>query len=122
MSATLPHDHGNTELELQMAEHKSSPEFLHVTRLCSILSDPTRLRIFWILCHSEECVINLSALMEMSSPAVSHHLSKLRAAGLAESRREGKEVYYRAARTEEARLLHELIESVTSLKCPECGD
>lgn len=33
------------------------------------LGDPKRVRIFWILCHCEECVLNLSELMDMSSPA-----------------------------------------------------
>ena len=30
----------------------------------------------------EECVINISAMMDMSSPAVSHHLRQLKNAGL----------------------------------------
>ena len=42
---------------------------------------------FWLLCHCEECVINIVALVEMSSPAVSHHLKQLRSGGLITSRR-----------------------------------
>ena len=42
------------------------------------LGDPSRLRIFWLLCHCEECVINIAAATEMSSPAVSHHLRLLK--------------------------------------------
>ncbi|MDD6598560.1 MAG: ArsR family transcriptional regulator [Anaerovibrio sp.] len=30
--------------------------------------------MFWILCHCEECVLNIAALLNMSSPAVPHHL------------------------------------------------
>ena len=41
----------------------------------------------------EECVLNISAMLEMSSPAVSHHLRPLKNSGLIVSRREGKEVY-----------------------------
>ena len=82
------------------------------------LSDPTRIRIFWLLCHYEECVINISAILEMSSPAVSHHLRPLKNSGLIVSRRDGKEVYYRAADTEECRLLHKMIEEVMEIKCP----
>ena len=40
-------------------------------------SDPTRVRIFWLLSHREECVINIAAILNMSSPAVSHHLRSL---------------------------------------------
>ena len=83
------------------------------------LSDSSRLRIFWLLCHCEECVINLSSLMEMSSPAVSHHLKVLRSAGLIVSRREGKEVYYKAADTAQCRTLHETIERIMEISCPK---
>ena len=48
----------------------------------SQLSDSSRVRIFWLLCHCEECVIDLSAMVGMSSPAVSHHLRQLRESGL----------------------------------------
>jgi len=84
-----------------------------------LLSDNTRLRLFWILCHCEECPLNLSALLGMSSPALAHHLKLLKTAGLIQSRREGKEVYYRAADTPCVRALHPMIEQIADLSCPE---
>ena len=81
------------------------------------LGDSTRLRIFWILCHCEECVLNIATLLNMSSPAVSHHLRPLKNSGLITSRREGKEVYYRAADTEQTRLLHDMMEKVMQITC-----
>ena len=83
------------------------------------LSDTTRLRIFWMLCHTEQCVTNISALMDMSSPAVSHHLRVLRSCGLIVSRREGKEVYYRAASTPTCDELHKTIERIVEINCPK---
>ena len=83
-----------------------------------LLDDTSRVRIFWLLCHCEECVINISALVEMTSPAVSHHLRQLKAGGLIVGRREGKEVYYRAADTEQSRLLHQAIENMMEISCP----
>ena len=94
-------------------------EFFSVAELFSQLSDPTRLRIFWMLCHCEACVINIAAMLEMSSPAVSHHLRSLRDTGLITSRREGREVFYRAAETEVVQLLHHGIEEAVSITCPE---
>jgi DNA-binding transcriptional ArsR family regulator len=46
--------------------------------------------------------------MEMTDPAVSHHLRVLRKGGLIVSRREGKEVYYKLADTEQARFLYRM--------------
>lgn len=113
----LPHDH--KEHIAQIMENSPSPEeFLNISLLLRQLGDGSRLRLFWILCHCEECVINLSALMDMSSPAVSHHLKQLRSSNLIVSRRDGKEVYYRAACNVQARLLHQLIEQLIDLTCP----
>jgi DNA-binding transcriptional ArsR family regulator len=55
----------------------------------------------------------------MTTPAVSHHLKQLRASGLIISRRDGKEVYYKAANTEQSRLLHDTIEQIMEIVCPE---
>ncbi|MBP3315576.1 MAG: winged helix-turn-helix transcriptional regulator [Clostridia bacterium] len=119
MSIHLPHDHGNAEREELLASMWSRESFETVSNLFKQLSDTTRLRIFWVLCHSEECVINLAAIMNMSSPAVSHHLRLLKEAGLVVTRREEKEVYYKVADTEEAALLHSMIEQLEHMTCPD---
>ena len=99
----LPHQHSD---EGTMRELQESVEtigsFQTVADVFKQLSDSSRVRIFWLLCHCEECVIDLSAMVGMSSPAVSHHLRQLRESGLLVSRRVGKEVYYRAAENEQA--------------------
>lgn len=118
MSIHLPHDHGNREREALLASMWSDESFSTVASLFKQLSDTTRLRIFWVLCHSEECVINLAAIMNMSSPAVSHHLRLLREAGLVVTRREEKEVYYKVAESKEAELLHSMIEQFEHIACP----
>ena len=113
----LPHDHGeNTEKLL----HHMPPaeEFQHLAEVFQQLSDGTRLRIFWILSHGEVCVANLSAPLGMSSPAVSHHLRLLKNAGLITSRREGKEVYYRAKEATKTQLLHDALEALMAIQCP----
>ena len=116
----LPHQHSD---EGTMRELQESVEtigsFQTVADVFKQLSDSSRVRIFWLLCHCEECVINLSSLMDMSSLAVSHHLNKLRTSGLIVSRREGKEVYYKAADTPESQTLHETIEHVMEIACPK---
>ena len=116
----LPHYHAHHKNSLFLRQALSGTrEFGVVAELFAQLSDPTRLRIFWLLCHCEECVINIAALMDMSSPAVSHHLRSLRDTGLIVSRREGREVFYRAADSEVSQLLHHMIEQTMSITCPE---
>lgn len=93
-------------------------DFQIVSEIFRQLSDPTRVRIYWILCHREECVMGVAEMLGMSSPAVSHHLRPLKNSGLITARREGRVVFYRASETEEAKLLHTLIEKVMQIACP----
>ena len=105
-------------MERELEQMPSVDDFQTVADIFKQLGDGSRIRIFWLLCHCEECVINLSSMVEMSSPAVSHHLKQLKAGGLIVSRRDGKEVYYKAAETERAQLLHHMIEAMVEIACP----
>jgi ArsR family transcriptional regulator, lead/cadmium/zinc/bismuth-responsive transcriptional repressor len=59
------------------------------------LADPTRLTLAAALEPVDElCVCDLAWIAERSQNLVSHHLRALRAAGLVDSRREGKMVLY----------------------------
>ena len=111
----LPHNHNEDATACQFLQEKIGDKA--VADVFKQLGDSTQLRIFWILCHCEECVLNIAALLNMSSPAVSHHLRPLKNSGLITSRREGKEVYYRAADTEQTRLLHDMMEKVMQITC-----
>ena len=116
-STPLPHDHGQPP-EPTLAAMPDTESFQTIAELLKQLGDSSRIRIFWLLCHCEECVINLSAMMKMSSPAISHHLKQLKSSGLIVSRRSGKEVYYRAADTQQAQL-HRMIETLLQINCPD---
>ena len=113
----LPHNHGQ-DIEKVLDKMPAEENFREIAFLFQQLSDPSRLRLLWLLCHSEECVCNLAAAVDMSAPAISHHLKNLKRSGLITSRREGKEVYYRAADTEAAKLLHHMIEKLIRIACP----
>jgi ArsR family transcriptional regulator, lead/cadmium/zinc/bismuth-responsive transcriptional repressor len=59
------------------------------------LGDPTRLSIAFALRDGEElCVCDLAWIIARAENLVGHHLRALRDAGLADSRREGKIVFY----------------------------
>jgi ArsR family transcriptional regulator len=71
------------------------------------LADENRLKILMMLSQNGE--MNVSAIGEQlgqSQPAVSHHLTQLKSAGLVEYRREGKFNFYALQPTG----LHELVD------------
>ena len=112
----LPHDHGTNMQEL--VDHRPDDEvFEEVSGTFSLISDPTRLKSLWLLCHSEDCVANIAAAVDMSSPAVSHHLRLLKQAGLITSRKEGKEVHYTLADNETAILVHKVVDDAFDMDC-----
>ena len=118
ITVNLPHSHDLREQNV--LTHMPDGETIStVAEAMKLLGDPSRLRIFWILCHCEECVLNIAAMTGMSSPAVSHHLRLLKGGGLIESCRSGKEMYYRAAGTELAQALHHASEQVAKISCPD---
>ena len=110
------HDHGGNTDEL-LRTKPADEAFVKAADVFALLNDPTRLRILWLLSHSEECVTNISITIGMSAPAVSHHLRLLRQTGLLQNRRDGKEVYYKLADTPTGCLVHKVIDDMFEINC-----
>ncbi len=105
---------GHTKEEIPVLPAEDG--FIEAAVLFQQLSDSTRLKILWLLTHAEICVYDIAETLEMSAPAVSHHLRSLRQLGLITFRRIGKHVFYSLAATENAdqirRLLAESLDGV----------
>lgn len=83
-----PHHETNIPLKERLIEVAGLSE------LFKVLADETRTKILYLLAHQELCVCDLADTLEMSMPAISHHLRLLRAMRMVKYRREGKMVYY----------------------------
>ncbi|MFE3579664.1 ArsR/SmtB family transcription factor [Streptomyces vinaceus] len=78
--------------------HLSAPDDARLAEAAAVfalLSDATRLHLIWLLAQEESDVGSLAEQCSASRTAVSQHLAKLRLAGLVETRREGRHVFYR---------------------------
>ena len=81
----------------QATEHELREKMLDVAGLSELfraLADETRTRILYLLAEQELCVCDLAYLLEMTLPAVSHHLRLLKTMRLVRTRRQGKQVFY----------------------------
>ncbi len=69
-------------------------EMLRLVRIFQALSDLTRAKVIFALTHGERSVNEIAALAGASPSSVSHHLRRLRDAGLVEYHRHGNQVFY----------------------------
>lgn len=62
--------------------------------LLKAVADPIRARILFALTQEPLCVCELATLLDMSMPAVSHHLKTLSLSGILKVKKEGKFACY----------------------------
>lgn len=106
-----------SDFEAMKADMPSDDAFIEVATIFGQLSDSTRLKILFLLCHHSVCVCNIADAMGISAPAVSHHLRSLKLLGLLDFKRVGKEVYYTLADNEDSRLVHKMIDDMFGRSC-----
>jgi hypothetical protein len=83
-----------------------------LVKIFKSLADPARLRMVGLLVQSERCGQELAAELSLAPATVSHHLRRLRDAGLLRERREAPYVFYRFDHT----ALRDAVQSVTDEK------
>jgi ArsR family transcriptional regulator len=78
-------------IDQQWAEQKAE--------MMKALADPTRLTMLASLWRAESpiCVCDFTAGLDLSQATISHHMAKLREAGLVDCEKKGIWVYYRLA-------------------------
>lgn len=69
-------------------------EVSEIAQILKLLGDRTRLTIVRLLQYKECCVCELVDIFQMSQPAISQHLRKLKDAGLVKETRKGQWIYY----------------------------
>jgi ArsR family transcriptional regulator, arsenate/arsenite/antimonite-responsive transcriptional repressor len=74
-----------------MSEHS---QVLEMESMFMALADRTRLRLLNLMADGEVCVNFFTEALGESQPKVSRHLAYLRNAGLVDTRRHGKWIYY----------------------------
>ncbi|MEK7403424.1 MAG: metalloregulator ArsR/SmtB family transcription factor [Gemmatimonadota bacterium] len=81
-----------------MATAAAAPDPSRAAELFHALSDETRLGIVRRLQNGEQCVCNLTDLLDAAQSRLSFHLRVLKDAGLVHDRREGRWIHYHLSR------------------------
>ncbi len=85
-----------------------------VAGMFGMLSATARLHIVYLLSHGERDVGTLAEELDQSVAAVSHHLAKLKLAGLVHARREGKHQVYVADDAQVVEIVQQAVERYTA--------
>ncbi len=72
------------------------------------ISDPTRLKILYLLQNGELCVCETIIALEKPQSTVSHHLNVLKNAGFIKGRKEGVWIHYKLVNPEIIDLIEDL--------------
>lgn len=91
---------------------------IDVALICKSLSDANRLQIVQLLTGGEMCACRLLEHFQITQPTLSHHMRVLSECGLIESRREGKNIWYRL-NCETLTAFRSFIDSLSCHRC--CG-
>jgi DNA-binding transcriptional ArsR family regulator len=93
-------DYKHTHEDMVKKVKDNMPEAEELKNLAGffkVFSEPTRIKILFVLLQSEICVCDLARVLDMSQSAVSHQLRVLKQLKLVINRREGKTVFYSLA-------------------------
>jgi DNA-binding transcriptional ArsR family regulator len=85
---------GHQHLHSRDLRLRSDPDMLNVIRIFQALSDLTRAKVIFALTQGERSVNEIAGLVGASPSSVSHHLRRLRDAGLVEYHRHGNQIFY----------------------------
>lgn len=84
--------------------------------LLKMLGDKTRLTIYALLNSKELCVCAMTSLLNISQPAISQHLKKMKLFNIINERKEGQWVFYSIRKpNEDEYMLKAIIENLPDL-------
>ncbi len=86
-----------------------TPDLDERAALLSVVAQPTRLRLFYLLDQmGEVCVCDLGEILGVTQSAVSQHLAKFKAYGIVTVRRDAQTLFYALSDKPEVKLLRKL--------------
>jgi len=95
-----------------MANYRNRASLERLVSIGKALADPNRVRALFACRGRELCVCQITELLGLAPSTVSKHLSILRQAGLLESRKKGRWIYYRQCEEESTPAAREAIDLV----------
>ncbi len=92
---------------------KADTSFSRLSQVLSLASNDVRLKILYLLKEEGElCVCDLADILEMTIPAVSQHLRKLKDGNVLQTRRKAQTIFY-SLKEEHLEIISPLFEHIS---------
>lgn len=82
------------------------------SELFKAISDPTRLKILYLLQDGELCVCEINMALEKPQSTISHHLNVLKTAGFIKGRKNGLWIHYKLSNPSIIELIEKILEII----------
>ncbi|RKN80315.1 ArsR/SmtB family transcription factor [Ulvibacterium marinum] len=94
--------------------HDVSNSMEAISKIMALAGNQVRFKILFLLQRETElCPCDFADILEMSVPAISQHLRKMKDVNVIETRREGQTIFYRISKQEEA-FISSILSSIKS--------
>ena len=115
-------------IEVPLVKERTNTASSAVADFLGLMADPTRRRIFLALMQGETCNCEMAGLLGLPHNLLSHHLRRLRQAGLIRARRDASDrrwIYYSVDRDALSRIHREIAmlfdPGRLGERVPQCG-
>ena len=85
------------QYKIDQYEHllkNNATEFNQLSNIVGLIGNGVRLKLVWLINQEQFCVCDLADILQMSVPAISQHLRKLKDVGIVETFRNKQTIYY----------------------------
>lgn len=85
------------QYKIDQYEHllkNNATEFNQLSNIVGLIGNGVRLKLIWLIKQEQFCVCDLADILQMSVPAISQHLRKLKDVGIVETFRDKQTIYY----------------------------
>lgn len=97
------------QYKIEQYEHllnDNAPEFNQLSNTVGLIGNGVRFKLVWLINQDQFCVCDLADILQMSVPAISQHLRKLKDVGIVETFRDKQTIYYSISPTKKSIVNH----------------
>jgi len=90
----------------------NAPDFNQLSKIVGLIGNEVRFKLLWLINDNRFCVCDLADILQMSVPAISQHLRKLKDIGIVETYRDKQTIFYSIS-PEQQNIAHHILDLVS---------